>query len=102
MAEPLRVPISVAARRGISAVADLAEEQRVVLTRLGRPVVVVDAAERIDADARLIREAAWSLVEAAGQAAADRLRFLDLDEACGRLGLDADEVRRRGAALAAA
>ncbi len=37
----LRMPISTAARKGVSAVAASAAEHRVVLTSLGRPVAVV-------------------------------------------------------------
>jgi len=52
------MPISVAARKGVSAVAAEAAEHRVILTSLGRPVAVVDAAERLDEDIRTMRKAA--------------------------------------------
>ena len=54
-AKTLRMPVSVAARKGVSAVAATAADQRVVLTSLGRPVAVVDAADRLDEAVRTMR-----------------------------------------------
>ena len=100
MTDVLRMPIATAARKGISAVADEAESQRVVLTRLGRPVAVVDSAERLDDDARLVREAGRMVLDAASRVAVSRMRFFSLDEVCGQLGLDPALVRMRAEQLA--
>lgn len=62
-AAPLRVPIAVAAERGVSWLNDLAAEQRVVLTKYGRPAAVIDSAERLDATARLVDDARREVVE---------------------------------------
>lgn len=91
----VRMPISVAARKGVSAVAAEAADHRVILTSLGRPVAVVDAAERLDEDIRTMREAARAVVIAAADKVADRSARLDLDTVCRSLGLDADVVRGR-------
>lgn len=99
--EATRMPITVAAGKGVSAVAAAASERRVVLTSHGRPVAVVDSAERVDADLRRARDAARALVDAASDAVLERRPAkLDLDEVCARLGFDADRVRARAAELA--
>jgi PHD/YefM family antitoxin component YafN of YafNO toxin-antitoxin module len=95
----LRMPISTAARKGVSAVAASAAEHRVVLTSLGRPVAVVDSAERLDEDLRRLREGARAVVDAYASAAADREPRRSLAELCDRLGLDERAVRERAAAL---
>ena len=95
------MPISVAARKGISAVAALAEDRRVVLTSHGRAVAVVDSAERIDEDLQRLREAALAVADAAADLVRGRSRMLDLDEVCARVGVDADALRRRAEARGA-
>ena len=95
MSPTLRIPISVAARKGVSAVAASAGDQRVLLTNHGRTVAVVDSAERIDADLRVVREAALAVLDAAANLVSDRSRKFSLDEVCARLGVDPDVVRRR-------
>lgn len=95
------MPISTAARRGVSALATTAEQQRVVLTNTGRPAAVVDSAERIDEDMRQVREAARTVVDSYAQVAADRAPTMSLDQLCARLGLDDTRVRARAAELAA-
>ena len=95
----LRMPITTAARRGISSVASETETHRVVLTSHGRPVAVVDSAERLDEDLRLIREASRSIVEATADLALARSRKLDLGELCGKLGIDVEKVRARATQL---
>ena len=93
--ETVRMPITVAARRGVSAIASDAAQRRVVLTNHGRVVAVVDSAERIDESLRQVREAARAVTEAYADAALTRHpAVLDLDAVCARLGLDADHIRR--------
>jgi hypothetical protein len=96
-AEPLRMPVSVAARKGVSAVAATAAERRVVLTSLGRAIAVVDSAERIDEDVRALREGVRAVVEAYADAARKRSGAHTLTAVCTRLGLDEETVRRRAA-----
>ena len=99
--DAIRMPITVAAGNGVSALAAAAGERRVVLTSHGRPVAVVDSAERVDADLRRVRDAARAVVDAAADAALDRRPAkLNLDEVCARLGFDAARVRARAAELA--
>ena len=95
MTAPLRMPVSVASRKGISAVAATAEERRVVLTSLGRDVAVVDSAARLDDDVRRLREAARVVVDAFSDDAAEKTTRLDLEAVCARLGLDEQAVRAR-------
>ncbi len=93
------MPISVAARRGVSAVAAEASDRRVVLTSLGRPVAVVDSAARIDEQARALREGARQIIETYATAALDSAATMSLSELCVRLGLDETAVRSRARAL---
>ena len=57
------MPVSVASRKGVSALAHEAMDHRVILTSLGRAVAVVDSAERVDEDLRLLRQAAHTVAE---------------------------------------
>jgi hypothetical protein len=94
------MPVTVASRKGVSAVAAEAADHRVVLTSLGRPVAVVDAPERVDEDLRKVREAARLVVEHFAEASLERRSAkLDLESVCKRLGVDPDTVHRRAAEL---
>jgi hypothetical protein len=93
------MPVSVASRKGVSALTHEVAGYRVVLTSLGRAVAVVDTAERIDEDLRKVREAARLVVESLAENAKDRSTMLDLDEVCARLGIDVAEVRARAQQL---
>lgn len=95
----MRMPITAAARKGISSVAAEAETHRVVLTSHGRSVAVIDSAERIDEDLRLVREASRSIVEAAADMALSRSDKFDLGELCEKLGIDVEKVRARATEL---
>ncbi|MCU1495568.1 MAG: uncharacterized protein JWO62_3332 [Acidimicrobiaceae bacterium] len=95
------MPIAVASRKGISGLTAEAEEHRVVLTSHGRPVAVVDSAERLDEEIRLVRDASRIVVESAAEVALGRSPRLSLDEVCGKLGIDVGRVRERAAALRA-
>lgn len=99
MTKPLRVPVSVAAKRGVSWLNDTAAEQRVILTRFGQPHAVVDTAERLDADAAMIRTASRQVVETYANTAASRTTTRPLDEVCAKLGIDPDQVRAKAAHL---
>lgn len=93
------MPISTASRKGVSAVAATAADQRVVLTSLGRPVAVVDSAERLDEDVRRLREGARVILDAYATVAAERTKSLTLADVCAQLGVDEDAVHARAAHL---
>jgi PHD/YefM family antitoxin component YafN of YafNO toxin-antitoxin module len=89
------MPITVASRKGVSALAAEASQSRVILTNHGRPVAVVDSAERIDEDMRRLREASAAVLDAAADLVSQRSEKFDLDAVCLRLGLDANSIRTR-------
>ena len=93
MSESVRMPVSVASRKGVSALTHEVAGYRVVLTSLGRAVAVVDSAERIDEDLRKVREAARLVVESLAETAKGRSAMLDLDAVCVRLGVNVADVR---------
>ena len=89
--KPLRVPINVASRKGVSWLVDSSARQPIVLTKFGIPVAMVTSCDDLEDASRAMSDAARSVLDAA----ADRAKFaFSLDDACARLGLDADEVRR--------
>ncbi|WP_336794221.1 hypothetical protein [Gordonia malaquae] len=91
----VNLPISLASRKGVPALAKLSEANRVALTSHGRVVAVVDSPSRADDQARDITEAKRAVLEAAADLVAQRPPRHTLDELCERIGLDADRVRRR-------
>lgn len=95
----VRIPISVASKRGVSHLATAAAEDRLVLTSHGRPVAVVDSAERLDEDARTMREAATLVIDGAAHRLSERSAHFDLAAACDQLGIDVDRVLARAAEL---
>jgi hypothetical protein len=101
MASTMNLPVSLAARKGVSALAELSGDNRVALTSHGRVVAVVDSPDRVDAEVREIREAAWVVVEAAADLAARRDRRYSLDEVCAKVGVDVTRVRERAARMRA-
>ncbi|WP_041181264.1 hypothetical protein [Mycobacterium canetti] len=101
MTSTTNLPVSLAARKGVSALAELSRDTRVALTSHGRVVAVVDSPDRVDAEVRAVREAAWAVVEAAADLAARRDRRYSLDEVCAKVGVDVGRVRERAARLRA-
>lgn len=95
------MPVSTAARKGVSAVAATAADQRVVLTSLGRPVAVVDSADRLDEAMRTMREASRAVVESLADSARARSGSHSLADVCSRLGIDEAAVRARAESLRA-
>jgi PHD/YefM family antitoxin component YafN of YafNO toxin-antitoxin module len=93
----LRMPVTTASRKGVSKLAAEAEAHRVILTSHGRPVAIVDSAERLDEDIRRVREASQSVVEAAGELALQRSNRLSLEDVCAKLNIDPQRVRSRAA-----
>ena len=99
MTKSVRMSVSYASRKGISALTREAASYRVVLTSFGRAVAVVDSAERIDEDLRKIREAARLVVELMAENAKGRSTTLDLEEVCNRLGISVVDVHARAQQL---
>ena len=99
MSESVRMPVSVASRKGVSALTHEVAGYRVVLTSLGRAVAVVDSAERIDEDLRKVREAARLVVESLAETAKVRSTKLNLEEVCARLEINVADVRARAQQL---
>lgn len=95
MTKTVRMPVGIAATRGVSRLTSESADQRIVLTNHGKPVAIVDSAERIDEDLRLVREAALTVIDAATHLVWERSEKLDLDQVCERLGIDAHTVRSR-------
>jgi prevent-host-death family protein len=90
-----RIPVATASRKGVSNLAAEAEKNRVVLTSHGRPIAVVDSAERLDEDLRRIREASRWIVQAAGDLALGRVKEFTLEDVCAKLDIDPLVVRER-------
>ncbi len=92
-----RIPLTAARRRGLADLIDLAADETLLITRWGHPVAVIGSAEWMDEAMRTSREASLTVLDAAANLVAQRSQRYDLDEACERLGVDADVVRRRAA-----
>ena len=86
-----------ASRLGVSKIASQSASGRIALTNHGRVVAVVDSAERLDEDVRLMRESAAAVLDAAANLVSTQGKRLSLDETCTRLGIDPDRVRARAA-----
>ncbi|TFB59023.1 hypothetical protein E3N86_12335 [Cryobacterium sp. Hz7] len=98
----LRMPVSTAARKGISAVAADAAQQRIVLTRMGHDVAVIDSAERLDETVRVLRDTSREVLGAYANLAEARGGQNSLADVCARLGLNETVVRERAVRLQAA
>lgn len=96
---PLRVPISEAAKKGVSWVSETAVERRVVLTRFGQPAAVVDSAERLDGAVAKIDATARAITDHFADAALERTGRHSLDDVISKLGLDPAAVRARAEEL---
>lgn len=96
---PLRVPIQEASRRGVSWLNETAAERRILLTKFGRVVAVLDSAERLDATAEKVDVAAREVVEQFADLGLARSGRRSLDDVCATLGIDPERVRERSARL---
>ena len=90
-----RMPITTASRKGVSALAAAAQAERVILTNHGRPVAVVDSAERIDETVRQVREAASAVLDWAASRVSELGETMSFEELCVRAGVDAAVVMAR-------
>jgi len=94
-----RLPIAAASRLGVSKLAAQSMDAPLALTRHGNVVAVVGSAARIDEDARLMRESATAVIDAAADLVSSRGQKLSLNDVCARLNIDVDRVRTRAAEL---
>ena len=94
-----RVPMTTASRLGLSKIASQSAETQVALTRHGQVVAVVNSAEQVDRNARLMRESAAAVIDAAADLVSSRGNRLSLEETCARLGISVDRVRTRAAEI---
>lgn len=97
---PLRVPITVASKKGVSWLNETAAHRRVLLTRHNRVNSVVDSAERLDETARLVQTTRREVVDAFSDLASTRTTGLSLSKVCAELGLDEARVHARARELA--
>ena len=95
MTDTMRIPIALASRKGVSGLASLSQDKRLLLTSHGRPVAVVESADRIDAEIQRRREAAWAVLAAAANLVADRSEKFDFGTACAKVGVDPERARQR-------
>jgi len=93
------VPITEAAKRGVSWLNETAGQRRVMLTRFGRVDSVIDSAERLDASAETIAAAARAVVEHVAGDSLNPGATYSLDAVCDKLGLDVARVQARAAQL---
>jgi len=95
MAEPLKLSMSEAANRGVSALARLAERQQVIMTSHGRDVAIVESPTAYEERLTAIRDAALTIIEEAGHNVNVRYSRYTLSEAYKVLGVSAKEIGGR-------
>lgn len=81
MTTPLRMPATMATKRGAGYLAEKAAERTVVLTNHGKPTAVVMSPENFDELERSLRRAADEIVRGVSALVADRSDFHTVDEA---------------------
>lgn len=81
----MKMPTTVASRKGIGHLTTEASEKTVVLTNHGHPVAVVMSPQEYDEHVRMLREAADSVLASGAALLAERSEFISSDEAKGRL-----------------
>lgn len=101
MPPTMKLPISSASRKGVAALVELSQVQRVALTSHGQVVAVVDSPERLDEQTRAVRQAVWAVLEAAAELTVDRQDRYSLKELCDNVGVDMERVRARAARIRA-
>lgn len=89
-----RITVTAARQMGVNALADAAAERRIVLTRWGHDVAVLDTAERLEETARRIQCATEEIVRHYTQRAGVTYARA-FAELCSGLGFDAADVRKR-------
>ena len=98
MTKDLCLPIALAAKKGVFDLVSMTRNHRLLLTSHGRPVAVVDSAERFDAEIRQMQEATRAVLEAAANLVGERSEAFDLDGVCSMLGIDPERIRERSLA----
>lgn len=85
MVAPLRMPATMATKRGAGYLAEKAAERTVTLTNHGKPTAVVMSPERYDERERSLRHATNEIIRGVSTLVAERSEFHTLDEARQRL-----------------
>lgn len=85
MTTSLRMPATVATKKGAGFLAEKAAERTVVLTNHGKPTAVVMSPEHFDELERSLRHAADRLVQGVTDLVAERSEFSRVDEVRERL-----------------
>ena len=85
MSAPLRMPATMATKKGAGYLAEKASERTVVLTTHGKPTAVVMSPEHFDELERSLRAAADQLVQGVANLVAERSEFRPVDEVRERL-----------------
>ncbi|MGP9683816.1 type II toxin-antitoxin system prevent-host-death family antitoxin [Brachybacterium sp. AOP3-A1-3] len=85
MTVPLRMPATVATKKGAGYLAEKAAERTVVLTNHGKPSAVVMSPERFDDLERSLRLAADQMIQGVSQLVSERSEFHTVDEVRERL-----------------
>jgi len=85
MTTPLRMPATMATKKGAGFLAEKAAERTVVLTNHGKPTAVVMSPEQFDELERSLRHAADQLVQSAAALVAEKSEFHSVDEVRKRL-----------------
>lgn len=85
MSTPLRMPATMATKKGAGYLAEKAAERTVVLTNHGKPTAVVMSPEHFDELERSLRAAADQLVQGVADLVAERSEFRSVNEVRERL-----------------
>ena len=85
MSTPLRMPATMATKKGAVYLAEKAAELTVVLTNHGKPTAVVMSPEHFDELERSLRAAADQLVQGVADLVAERSEFRSVNEVRERL-----------------
>lgn len=85
MTAPLRMPATMATKKGAGFLAEKASERTVVLTNHGKPTAVVMSPENFDELERSLRYAVDQLVQGVTTLVADKSDFHTVDEVRERL-----------------
>lgn len=77
----MKMPMTVASRKGIGHLTKAASDKTVVLTNHGRPVAVVMSPQGYDEQRRILRETADSVLATGAALLGERSDHMDSDEA---------------------
>lgn len=81
----VRIPATLATKKGAAYLADQATRNTVVVTNHGKPTAVVMSPEEYDEHLRILRDAAHRMTSGIADLLAERSTFLSVAEARARL-----------------